>query len=115
MLAVRADLSRRRITLLYDMTRLDYRQVLETLAKHGFTTPDSRWTRLKLAGFRGLIRSPGTTRRCGPGHVAAGRPQVRSFRRPRASADLIQRKGLALAGQFVGLVWGLFRRLCCWC
>lgn len=52
--ATRADVGRRQVTVVYDTTRLYYRQVLEALAETGFPVPDTRWSRLKTNWLQNL-------------------------------------------------------------
>jgi copper chaperone CopZ len=51
---VQADPRRHRLTVVYDITRLNYRQILDTLTEGGYTPSDSRWARLKTNWLQGL-------------------------------------------------------------
>ena len=50
----KTDVPRRRVTVVYDVTRLDYRRVLEALEKTGFPAPESWWLRLKASWLQNL-------------------------------------------------------------
>jgi copper chaperone CopZ len=51
---VRTDVRRHRVTVVYDLTRLDCRRVLDVLADSGFPAPDTRWARLKTSWLQYL-------------------------------------------------------------
>lgn len=73
-----ADTGRRRMTVVYEITRLDHRQVLEALADIGFPLPDTWWSRLKTSWLQGLdetgrehAKAPPAAPRCSnPGGIA---------------------------------------------
>ena len=48
------DIGRQRVTVVYDITRLDYQHVLDALVDTGFPIPDSWWSRLKANWLQGL-------------------------------------------------------------
>jgi len=50
----KADLGHHRVTVVYDITRLYYRQVLDTLAETGFPVPETWWLHLKSNWLQGL-------------------------------------------------------------
>ena len=51
-LATEPDVGRRRLQVVYDITRLDYLQVLEALEQTGFPVAASRWERLRANWFQ---------------------------------------------------------------
>jgi copper chaperone CopZ len=50
----RADVRRHRVTVVYDTTRLYYRQVLDALAETGYPVPETWWSRLKTSWLQNL-------------------------------------------------------------
>lgn len=50
----KTDVSRHRVTVVYDVTRLDYRSVVDALAETGFPAPESWWLRLKAKWLQSL-------------------------------------------------------------
>jgi len=48
------DVRRHRLSLVYDVTRLDYRQLLEALAEAGYPVSETRWSRWKASWLQGL-------------------------------------------------------------
>ena len=54
MRGAQTDTGRHRLTVVYDVTRLNYRQVLDALANTGFPLPDTWWSRLKTNWLQGL-------------------------------------------------------------
>ena len=51
-LATKPDVGRRRLQVVYDITRTDYLQVLEALEQAGFPVSGGRWARLKANWFQ---------------------------------------------------------------
>ena len=49
-----ADIDRHRLTTVYDVTRMDYRQILDVLEKTGFPVSETWWSRLKKKWFQNL-------------------------------------------------------------
>lgn len=49
-----ADAGHHRLTVVYDITELYYREILDELSAAGFPVPDTRWSRLKASWLQGL-------------------------------------------------------------
>lgn len=54
MRGVCGDARRQRLTIVYDVTQLDYDQVLDTLKETGFPSEDGPWERFKARWFQYL-------------------------------------------------------------
>jgi len=48
------SIRRHRVTVVYDITRLDYRLVLDALEEIGFPAPETWWSRLKTSWLQSL-------------------------------------------------------------
>jgi len=51
--ATQTDINRRRVTVVYDITELSYRDLLAVLEDCGFPVPSTWWSRLKTTWFQG--------------------------------------------------------------
>jgi copper chaperone CopZ len=48
------NVHRHRVTVVYDITLVDYRHLLDALAETGFPAPETWWSRLKTYWFQSL-------------------------------------------------------------
>jgi copper chaperone CopZ len=49
-----ANVHRHRVTVVYDITLVDYRHLLDALAETGFPAPESWWSRVKASWLQSL-------------------------------------------------------------